>query len=110
MRVGAPLDLGVRRSIALAFSPSVAASAWASSRAYLPAINRARQVKATCSDMEKLIRLGAYRPSSSPEVDEAIGLHKPLEAFLSQLKEESTSMAGENQRLETILQGMATEN
>ena len=30
---------------------------------------------------------------SSAEVDEAIRLHKPLEAFLAQLKEESTSMA-----------------
>ncbi len=60
--------------------------------AYLPAINR-RQVMATYSNMEELIRLGAYRPGSSAEVDEAIALHKPLEAFLAQLKEESTSMA-----------------
>ena len=46
---------------------------------FLPAINRARQVVATHSDMEELIRLGAYRSGSSPEVDEAIALHKPLE-------------------------------
>ena len=61
--------------------------------AYLPVINRAKQVMSTYSDMEELIRLGAYRAGSSAEVDEAIALHKPLEAFLSQLKEESTSMA-----------------
>ena len=72
--------------------------------AYLPAINRARQVMATYSDMEELIRLGAYRPGSSAEVDEAIALHKPLEAFLGQLKEEATSMAEGYQRLEQILQ------
>jgi flagellum-specific ATP synthase len=36
-------------------------------------------------------------------VDEAIALHKPLEAFLGQLKEESTSMAEGYQRLEQIL-------
>src|SRR5262245_30830411 len=54
---------------------------------YLPAITRARQVMATYSDMEELIRLGAYRPGSSPEVDEAIKLHKPLESFLAQGKE-----------------------
>jgi flagellum-specific ATP synthase len=42
--------------------------------AFLPAINRARQVMATYSDMEELIRLGAYRAGSSPEVDEAIAL------------------------------------
>src|SRR6187200_2195992 len=51
----------------------------AADSAFLPAINRARQVMATYSDMEELIRLGAYRPGSSPEVDEAIALHKPLE-------------------------------
>ena len=78
--------------------------------AYLPAINRAKQVMATYSDMEELIRLGAYRPGSSAEVDEAIGLHKPLEAFLAQLKEKSTSMAEGYQRLETILQAAETQN
>ena len=39
---------------------------------HLAAINRARQVMATYSDMEELIRLGAYRAGSSPDVDEAI--------------------------------------
>jgi flagellum-specific ATP synthase len=78
--------------------------------AYLPAINRAKQVMATYSDMEELIRLGAYRPGSSAEVDEAIGLHKPLEGFLAQSKEESTTMADGYQRLETILQAAETQN
>jgi len=71
--------------------------------AYLPAINRARQVMATYSDMEELIRLGAYRPGSSQDVDEAIELHQPLEEFLGQGKDEATSMAGGYQRLEEIL-------
>jgi flagellum-specific ATP synthase len=73
--------------------------------AYLPVLNRAKQIMATYSDMEELIRLGAYRPGSSTDVDEAISFHKPLEAFLSQLKEESTSMAEGYQRLEQILSG-----
>ena len=47
---------------------------------------RARKVMATYADMEELIRLGAYRPGSSPEVDEAIGLHPALEAFLAQAR------------------------
>jgi flagellum-specific ATP synthase len=72
---------------------------------YLPAINRAKQVMATYADMEELIRLGAYRPGSSAEVDEAIALHKPLEGFLGQLKEEATNMADGYQRLERILAG-----
>jgi flagellum-specific ATP synthase len=78
--------------------------------AFLPAINRARQSMATYSDMEELIRLGAYRKGSSPEVDEAIGLHGVLEAFLAQGKEESTSLAEGYRRLAQILTAAETEN
>jgi flagellum-specific ATP synthase len=74
---------------------------------YLPAITRAKQVMATYSDMEELIRLGAYRPGSSAEVDEAIGFHKPLEDFLRQMKDEATSLAEGYERLEQILAGAA---
>lgn len=77
--------------------------------AFVPVISRARQVMATYADMEELIRLGAYRPGSSAEVDEAIALHKPLEAFLGQGKEESTTLAAGYQRLEEILKGLAPE-
>ncbi|HWP25577.1 MAG TPA: flagellar protein export ATPase FliI [Xanthobacteraceae bacterium] len=81
--------------------------------AYLDVLTRAKQVMATYADMEELIRLGAYRPGSSPEVDEAIRLHRPLEAFLAQGKEESTSMAEGYRQLEQILKSTAgpeTEN
>jgi len=78
--------------------------------AFLPAITRAKQVMATYADMEELIRLGAYRPGSSPDVDEAIGFHKPLEAFLGQRKDESTTLAEGYERLERILSGLETEN
>lgn len=78
--------------------------------AHLPSINRARQVMATYSDMEELIRLGAYRAGSSAEVDEAITLHKPLEASLAQSKEEATTMADGYERLERILRGEETQN
>ena len=53
--------------------------------------------------MEELIRLGAYRPGSSPEVDEAIGLNPALEAFLGQDKADSTSLLDGYKRLEQIL-------
>jgi flagellum-specific ATP synthase len=76
---------------------------------YLPILNRARQVMATYADMEELIRLGAYRAGTSPEVDEAIRLHKPLEAFLSQGKEEATSLAEGYQRLAEIMTVAETE-
>jgi flagellum-specific ATP synthase len=79
-------------------------------QAYLPVITRARQVMATYADMEELIRLGAYRAGTSPEVDEAIRLHGPLEEFLSQRKEEATSLGQGYQRLEQIVGTVETEN
>jgi flagellum-specific ATP synthase len=66
-------------------------------------LTRARKLMATYADMEELIRLGAYRPGSSPEVDEAIGLHPALEAFLGQDKAESTGLADGYQRLAHIV-------
>jgi flagellum-specific ATP synthase len=78
--------------------------------AYLEIIGRARQLMATYADMEELIRLGAYRTGSSPEVDEAIRLHRPLEQFLAQGKEEATSLGDGYRRLEKILNEAETEN
>src|SRR5436190_15731335 len=77
--------------------------------AYLSVLTRARQVMATYADMEELIRLGAYRAGSSPEVDEAIALHRPLEEFLGQAKDESTPLGQGYQRLEQILATSETE-
>ncbi|MFA6265759.1 MAG: flagellar protein export ATPase FliI [Pseudolabrys sp.] len=70
---------------------------------YLTVIKRAREVMATYADMEELIRLGAYRPGSSADVDEAITLHKPLEAFLTQRKDEATGLLEGYQMLEQIV-------
>jgi flagellum-specific ATP synthase len=81
----------------------------AADQAYLPVLTRARQVMATYTDMEELIRLGAYRVGTSPEVDEAIRLHKPIEDFLAQGKEEATSLAEGYRRLDEILALPATE-
>ncbi len=77
--------------------------------AYLPVLTHARQVMATYADMEELIRLGAYRAGTSAEVDEAIRLHKPLEAFLAQGKEEATSLAEGYRRLAEIMAASETE-
>ncbi len=78
--------------------------------AYLPAVNRGRQLMATYADMEELIRLGAYRQGSSAEVDEAIRMHEPLEDFLRQGKDEATSLAEAYRRLEQIVGVTETEN
>jgi flagellum-specific ATP synthase len=64
---------------------------------------------ATYSDMEELIRLGAYRAGSSAEVDEAIALHEPLEAFLRQGKDEVTGLNDGYRQLEQILGSLETE-
>jgi flagellum-specific ATP synthase len=73
--------------------------------AFLPLVQKARQVLATYADMEELIRLGAYRAGSSREVDEAVALMPQLEAFLGQRKEESTSIRDGYRRLAEILGG-----
>jgi flagellum-specific ATP synthase len=81
----------------------------AADQAYLPVLNRARRIMATYADMEELIRLGAYRAGTSAEVDEAIRLHDPIEAFLAQSKEEATSLAEGYRRLAEIVAVAETE-
>lgn len=76
---------------------------------FWPTIQKARAVMATYADMEELIRLGAYRAGSSPEVDEAIRLHEPLEAFLRQGKDENASLADGYRQLAQILGNLETE-
>ena len=78
--------------------------------AFLPVITRGRQVMATYSDMEELIRLGAYRPGSNAEVDEAIRLNPALEDFLRQAKDEVTSIEDGYRRLQQILKTLETES
>ena len=76
---------------------------------FWPTIQKARAVMATYADMEELIRLGAYRAGSSHEVDEAIRLHEPLEAFLRQRKDENASLADGYRQLAQILGNLETE-
>lgn len=58
-----------------------------------PTLSKARELMSVFADMEELIRLGAYRKGSDPKVDRAIAINPALEAFLSQLREERTSIA-----------------
>lgn len=55
-------------------------------------IKRAKQIVTTYEDMAELIRLGAYRKGSDPDVDEAIQIYPQIEEFLSQDKDEKTSI------------------
>jgi flagellum-specific ATP synthase len=77
---------------------------------FLQTVIDARRHLANFADMEELIRLGAYRPGSSPDVDEAIRLQPALEAFLAQGKKEATNLADGYRRLAQILRAGSTES
>ncbi len=68
-------------------------------------VNEARRVLAVYDNMGELIRLGAYRAGSDPEVDSAIKLYPKLEAFLSQGKGERGELGTGYQQLASILNG-----
>ena len=57
-------------------------------------IDRARHLVSVYEDMAELIRLGAYRQGSDPQVDEAIHYFAAIEEFLRQNKEENTDLEG----------------
>lgn len=69
-------------------------------------VARARLLLATYEDMAELIRLGAYRRGTDPQVDESIQYNPQLEAFLSQEIAEANSLDDCYRRLGEIL-GMA---
>jgi flagellum-specific ATP synthase len=55
-------------------------------------VKHARQMLSAYSNMEELIRIGAYRAGADPTVDRAIVLNPHLEAFLGQDKDEATTL------------------
>ncbi len=66
-------------------------------------ITQARRFMASYDNMAELIRLGAYRRGSDPEVDRAMALHPLLEQFLSQRERESASLEEGYTQLAQIL-------
>jgi len=67
------------------------------------AVNRARRLIAVYEDMAELIRLGAYRRGSDPQVDEALHYYPALEKFLAQEVADHTDLATCYQMLYQIL-------
>jgi len=57
-------------------------------------VNHGRRLISTYEDMAELIRIGAYKRGSDPEIDAAIDRHGPLEAFFSQDRAERADLAG----------------
>jgi flagellum-specific ATP synthase len=66
-------------------------------------VKRAKQLISTYEDMAELIRLGAYRKGSDPKVDEAIQYYDQIEEFLTQQKNDSTSIGAGFSKLAEIL-------
>ena len=58
---------------------------------------------ATYENMAELIRLGAYKRGSNPEVDEAIFYYDKLEAFLAQKKKDKVDFVTGYKELKDIL-------
>lgn len=63
----------------------------------------ARRLLSTYEDMAEMIRLGAYRRGSDPEVDMAIHYYPQLEAFISQKMDERSSLQDGYAQLAEIL-------
>ncbi len=55
-------------------------------------VQTARNLISTYEDMAEMIRLGAYRKGSSPDVDQAIQYYPVIENFLRQRKDEKTAL------------------
>jgi flagellum-specific ATP synthase len=66
-------------------------------------VTEARRALSAYSNMEELIRIGAYRAGADPQVDRAITLNPALEAFLGQDKDEVTDLEAGFDRLDAIL-------
>ncbi len=67
-------------------------------------VREAKKFMSTYADMEEMIRLGAYRRGSNPDVDAAIGYHDSFEEFLSQWKDDKTPLADGYLQLKQILE------
>jgi flagellum-specific ATP synthase len=66
-------------------------------------VYRARQPLTIYEDMADLIRLGAYKAGTNPEVDNAVKLYPQLEAFLAQSKTERATLGEGYDALSAIL-------
>nr|WP_029604311.1 flagellar protein export ATPase FliI [Kozakia baliensis] len=69
---------------------------------------RARAVMANYDRMSDMIRLGAYKNGTDPEIDEAIGLMPKLNNFLKQGRHERSTLQEGFQTLRQIMNGEAS--
>ena len=71
----------------------------------LELVRKAKNMLSIYSDMEDMIRLGAYKHGSNKEVDEAIMYYDKLEKFLSQEVSEKISFDDGYEMLRVIMEG-----
>ncbi len=67
-------------------------------------VMKARRYLARYEDMAEMIRLGAYRPGTDPDVDDAIRYYPALERFLSQKNDEASDLAAGYAALAEVFQ------
>ncbi|MDZ4370351.1 MAG: FliI/YscN family ATPase, partial [Phenylobacterium sp.] len=70
-------------------------------------VRSARESMSAYSNMEELIRIGAYRAGADPLIDRAIALNPSVELFLSQNPDDATSLEESFTGLAAILNGAA---
>ncbi len=66
-------------------------------------VRRAKQLVSAYEDMAELIRLGAYRKGADAKVDEAIRIYPDIEAFLTQNKDDHSTIDASFTRLAQIV-------
>lgn len=66
-------------------------------------VSVARRLLSSYEDMAEMIRLGAYRKGSDPDIDQAIKYYPELENFLRQRKDEKTSLDAGYDQLAKLL-------
>ncbi len=70
-------------------------------------VTAARIPMTVYEDMADMIRIGAYKPGTTPEVDKAMELYPRLESFLAQKKDETADLHEGYDALAAILGGRA---
>ncbi len=66
-------------------------------------VARARRLLGLYDRMAELIRIGAWQPGQDALMDEAVRMHEPLEAFLTQLRDQPCAFAEGFRQLATLL-------
>lgn len=66
-------------------------------------IDKIKKMISTYSDMEDLIRIGAYKKGTNPEIDQSIIYYNKIEKFLQQAPKEKVSMVDSYKMLADIV-------